>query len=80
MLNLTMSVSGSVFVVWNLKSGCQLFILFGNGHSKMSISLPSLFVQHDGPATMGLNLRSLGSGISINSDFCVSTAFISLDL
>ena len=42
---------------------------------KISISLVSLFAGHDGPATMDLNLRSLGFGISIHSDFCVSTAF-----
>ena len=41
----------------------------------MSISLLSLLVGHDGPAKMGLNLRSLGFGISIYSDSCVSTAF-----
>ena len=41
----------------------------------MSISFLSLLVGHDGPATMGLNLRSLGFGISIYLDFCVSTAF-----
>ena len=41
----------------------------------MSISLLSLFVGHDGHATMGLNLRLLGFGISLYSDFCVSTAF-----
>ena len=35
----------------------------------MSISLLSLLVGHDGPATMGLNLRSLEFGISIYSDF-----------
>ena len=47
----------------------------------MSISLLSLLVRHDGPAIMALNLRSLGFGISIYSDFCVSTAFfICLDL
>ena len=41
----------------------------------MSLSLLSLLVGHDGPATMGLNLKSLGFGISIFWDFCVSTAF-----
>ena len=47
----------------------------------MSISFLSLFVGHDVSATMGLNLRSLGFGVSIYSDFCVSTAFfICLDL
>ena len=40
----------------------------------MSISLLSLLVGLDGPATMSLNLRSLGLEISIYSDFCVSTA------
>ena len=38
----------------------------------MSISLLSLIVGHDGPATMSLNVRSLEFGISIYSDFCVS--------
>ena len=47
----------------------------------MSISLLSLLVGNDGLATMGLNLRSLGFGISIHLDFCVSMAFfICLDL
>ena len=47
----------------------------------MSISLLSLLVGHDGPATIGLNLRSVKFGISIYLDFCVSTAFfICLDL
>ena len=41
----------------------------------MFIGLLNLLVRHDGPATMGLNLRSLGFGISIYSDFCVSPAF-----
>ena len=41
----------------------------------MAISLLSLLVWHDGPATRGLNLRSLGFGISIYSDFCASTVF-----
>ena len=46
----------------------------------MSLSLLSLFEGHDGPATMGENLRSLGSGIFVYSDFCVSTViFISSD-
>ena len=51
------------------------FFLFRNDCSKMSISLISLFVEHDGPASQGLNLRTLGSRISMYSDFCVSTAF-----
>ena len=44
----------------------------------MSISLLSLLVGHDGSAPMGLNLRSLGFGISIYSGFFffVSTAFL----
>ena len=47
----------------------------------MFISLLSLLVGHNRPAIMGLSLRSLGFGISIYSDFCVSTAFfIYLDL
>ena len=41
----------------------------------MFISLLSLLVEQDRPATMDLNLTSLGSGISIYSNFCVSTAF-----
>ena len=41
----------------------------------MSFSLLSLLIRHDGPATMGLHLRSLRFGIFIYSDFCVSTAF-----
>ena len=36
----------------------------------------SLFAGYDGPATMGLNLKSLESGISMYSDFCVSTSFL----
>ena len=43
---------------------------------KMSISLLRLLVGHDGPTTKGLNLRSLGFGNSIYSDFCVSSAFL----
>ena len=40
----------------------------------------SLFVGHDGPATIGLNLRSLEFGNFIYPDFCVSTSiFISSD-
>ena len=35
----------------------------------MSISLLSLLVGQDEPATMSLNLRSPGFGISIYSDF-----------
>ena len=35
----------------------------------MSISLLSLLTGADGPATMGLNLRSLKFEISIYSDF-----------
>ena len=47
----------------------------------MSISLLSLQVGHDEPATMGLNFWSLVFGIFIYSDFCFSTAFfICLDL
>ena len=47
----------------------------------MGISLLSLLVGHDEPATMSLKLRSLGFGISIYSDFCVFTAHsIYLDL
>ena len=41
----------------------------------MYISLLSLFVGHDEPAAMGVNLRSLGFEIVIYSDFCVSIAF-----
>ena len=41
----------------------------------MSISLLSLCVGHNGSASMGLNFRSLGFGISIYSDFCVSSGF-----
>ena len=44
----------------------KLFILFGKGYSKMFISLLSLFVGHEGPAKMGLNLMSLGFEISIH--------------
>ena len=40
----------------------------------MSISLLNLLVRHDGPGTMGLNLTSLGFGISIYSDLGISTA------
>ena len=51
------------FLVWSLKNLCcpsyNFFILSRKGCSKMSISLLSLLVGHDGPATMGLNLRSL---------------------
>ena len=47
----------------------------------MSISLPSLLIGHDRPATVGLNLRSLGFETSTYLDFCVSVAiFICLDL
>ena len=42
----------------------------------MAISLLSLLVGHDGPAPMGLNLRSLGFEISIYANFYVSTAFV----
>ena len=34
-----------------------------------------MLVGYDRPTTIGLNLRSLGFGISIYSDFCVPTAF-----
>ena len=44
----------------------------------MFISLLSLLVGYNGTATMGLNLRSPRFGISIYSDFCVSTAFFYL--
>ena len=76
--NMAMSVLGSIFfLVWNLKNLCcpwyNFFTLFRKGCSKMSISLLSLLVGYDGPATMGLNLRSLGLGISEYSDFCVPT-------
>ena len=47
----------------------------------MSISLLSLLVGRDGSATMGLKFWSLGFGISVYLDFCVSTEFfICLDL
>ena len=47
----------------------------------MSISLLSLFVGHDEPATIDLNLRLLVFEISLYSDFCVFTViFISSDL
>ena len=39
------------------------------GCSKISISLLSLLVGHSGSATMGLNLRSLGFGLSMYWDF-----------
>ena len=74
--NVAMSVLGSIFLVLSFKKSIlfliELFILFRKGCSKMFISL---LVGHDGSATMGLNLRSLGLEISIYSDFCVSTAF-----
>ena len=44
----------------------------------MFISLLNLLVGHDGPATTGLNLGSLGFEISVYSDFCVSTVFFYL--
>ena len=33
-------------------------------------------MRHDGPAALVLNLRSLGFGISINSDFCLLQLFL----
>ena len=61
------------FKKW-ISSPIWLFILFSDGCSKIYISLLSLFQGNDGPVTMGLNLRSLGSEIFMHSDFCVSTA------
>ena len=83
--NVAISVQGSIFSGMEFKESMlpliYLFILFRKGCNKMSISLLGLLVGHDDPATMVLNLRSLGFGISICSDFCVSTAFfICLDL
>ena len=40
----------------------------------MSIKLFSLLFGNAGPATVALNLESMGFGIAICSDFCVSTA------
>ena len=42
----------------------------------MSISLLSLLVGNDGPATIDINLSSLGFGIYIYLEFCVSTALL----
>ena len=50
--------------------------LFRKACNKMFISLLSLFVRHDWPATIGLNLRSLGFGISMYSDFSSVICFI----
>ena len=47
----------------------------------MSISLLSLFVGHDGPAKMGLNLRSLGlEFLYIGIFVFLQRFFICLDL
>ena len=66
----------SFFVVLSLRNVCCLlyscYIFFSKVVVKMSISLLSLLVGHDGPSTLGLNLRSLRFGISIYSDLCVS--------
>ena len=43
--------------------------------SKMSISLLSLSVGQDALDIIGLNLRPQEFRISMNSDFCISTAF-----
>ena len=54
----------------------KLFNLFRKSYSKMTISLLNLFVGYDGLAIRGLDLGSLWFGISIYSDFCVSTALL----
>ena len=63
-------------------SNKDFLILYRNSCSKISIGVLSLFVVHGEPATMGLNLGSLGFIFLMYSDFCVSTAFLkfSLDL
>ena len=43
------------------------FIIWRNSRSRTSISLLSLIVRHDGSDPVGLNLRSLGFGISMHS-------------
>ena len=74
--NVTMSVLGSIF--WGMKfkkcilSLITLFILFWNACSKMTISLLSLLVGHNGLAIMGLNLRSLELLGWIINNFCFS--------
>lgn len=51
------------------------------GCNSISIRLLSLLVGHDGPATMGLNVRSLGFGVLMYSDFCMLMACLTwLDL
>ena len=43
---------------------------------ELFISLLSLLVGHDRHAIIDLRLKSLGFGISMNSDFCISTAVL----
>ena len=69
MSNGIMSVSGSIFCRIEFKNSMlslkQIFILLKNGNNKMSINVLNQSVGLDGPADMGLNLRLLGSGISM---------------
>ena len=59
----------------------EAFILSRNGWSRIFTCFVSLLIGHDGPVTNGQNLTSLGIGISMYSDFCISTAIsISSDL
>ena len=65
---------GSLLVA--LHYGRQLYLLtflFKNGCFKMSISWLGLFVRYDEPATVNLNVGSVGLGIFTNSDCTVST-------
>ena len=67
---------GIEFKNW-MSSRMKLFLFYKNECRRISISLRSPL---DGPATISLTLCSQRFGISMHSDFCVSTEiFISSD-
>ena len=63
----------------SISSRTKLSISLRNGCNKISTKLLNLCVGQDGPATIGLNFKSIGLRISIYSDCCISIAFFIMD-